>query len=129
DLHNVAHSFPDDALHHGRLISLLPAVMEGIVRSPDLYIAALGPEARKLAFLICNGLRKEGFLAETDYSNRSLKSQMKRSDKLGARYTLLLGENEIRDGKAFLRNMKGGSQNPVSLDDMERQLVSLLKER
>ncbi|HPI55829.1 MAG TPA: histidine--tRNA ligase [Syntrophales bacterium] len=112
-----------------RLISLLPAVMEGIVRSPDLYIAALGPEARKLAFLICNGLRKEGFLAETDYSNRSLKSQMKRSDKLGARYTLLLGENEIRDGKAFLRNMKGGSQNPVSLDDMERQLVSLLKER
>jgi len=47
---------------------------------------------------------------------------MKRSDKLGARYTLLLGENEIRERKAFLRNMKGGSQDPVGLDDMEKQL-------
>ena len=112
-----------------RLISLLPAVMEDIVRSPDLYIAALGPEARKLAFMLCNGLRTLGILAETDYSNRSLKSQMKRSDKLGARYTLLLGENEIRERKAYLRNMKGGTQDPVGLDDMEKQLVSLLKAR
>ncbi len=112
-----------------RLVSLLPAVMEDIVRPPDLYIAALGPEARKMAFMLCNGLRKQGFLAETDYSNRSLKSQMKRSDKLGARYTLLLGENEIRERKAFLRNMKGGTQDPIGLDDMERQLVPFLKER
>ena len=112
-----------------RLISLLPAVMKDVVRSPDLYVAALGPEARKMAFTICNGLRRQGFLTETDYSNRSLKSQMKRSDKLGARYTLLLGENEIRERKAFLRNMKGGSQDPVGLDDMEKQLVSLLKAR
>lgn len=112
-----------------RLISLLPELMEDIVRSPDLYIASLGQEARKLAFILCNRLRHLGILAETDYSNRSLKSQMKRSDKLGARYTLLLGENELKERKAFLRNMKGGSQEPVGLDDMENQLVSLLKAR
>ena len=112
-----------------RLISLLPELMEDIVRSPDLYIAALGQEAKKLAFLLCNRLRSLGILAETDYSNRSLKSQMKRSDKLGARYTLLLGENEIKERKALLRNMKGGSQDSIGLEDMEKQLVSLLKSR
>jgi histidyl-tRNA synthetase len=112
-----------------RLISLLPEVMEGVFRSPDLYIAALGPEARKIAFKLCNGIRRQGFLAETDYSDRSLKSQMKRSDRLGARYTLLIGENEIREGKALLRNMKDGSQGSIGLKDAEAQLLSLLKAR
>jgi histidyl-tRNA synthetase len=112
-----------------RLLSLLPEVMEGVVRVPDLYIAALGPEARKISFKLCNGLRRQGFLAETDYSGRSLKSQMKRSDRLGARYTLLIGENEIREGKALLRNMKDGSQGAIGLEDVEGHLGLLLKAR
>ena len=112
-----------------RLISLLPEGMEGVSRSPDLYVAALGPEAKKIAFRLCNGIRRQGFLAETDYSGRSLKSQMKRSDRLGAGYTLLIGENEIREGKALLRNMKDGSQGSIGLEGAEAQLLSLLKAR
>jgi histidyl-tRNA synthetase len=63
---------------------------------------------------------------ETDYGARSLKSQMKRSDKLGCRYTLILGERELQEKQALLRDMKGSAQQTIGLDNAERTLLNLL---
>lgn len=100
-----------------RLISLMPAKKEDFNTSPLLYIAALGPHARERAFLLANVLRKKGIVVEMDYSDRGLKGQMKRSDKLGCRFTLIIGDDELVRDEAPLRDMKAGGQRTVSLKD------------
>jgi len=70
-----------------------------------------------------------GARIETDYAARSLKSQMKRSDKLGCRFTLILGERELQEKKALLRDMKGSAQQPIGLDDAENTLLSILSKK
>jgi histidyl-tRNA synthetase len=109
-----------------RLIAMAPIPDEDVIRKPDLFIAALGKEAQDFAFVLCNRLRMAGALVETDYGARSLKSQMKRSDKLGCRYTLILGERELQEKKALLRDMKGSDQQPVGLDDAVSTILSIL---
>jgi histidyl-tRNA synthetase len=109
-----------------RLIAMAPIPDEDVIRKPDLFIAALGKEAQDFAFVLCNRLRMSGALVETDYGARSLKSQMKRSDKLGCRYTLILGERELKEKQALLRDMKGSDQQPVGLDDAVSTILSIL---
>ncbi len=86
-------------------------------RSPSLYIAALGEAAQIKGLAIVERLRKAGRYAECDIVGRSLKSQMKYANKIGAEYTLIIGDSEIEAGKAQLRNMSDGSQNEVELDN------------
>ena len=86
---------------------------------PLLYIAALGDKAARRALGITERLRREGKYVECDVVGRSLKAQMKYSSKLGAKYTLILGESELETGKAQLRNMDDGSQLEVDIDNFE----------
>jgi histidyl-tRNA synthetase len=65
-----------------------------------------------------NQLHLEGIRAELDYEGKSLKSQMRRADKLKARYTLILGEEELKRGKAVLRNMTDKSQEEIPLSNL-----------
>ena len=83
---------------------------------PDLYIAPLGEEAASYAQTIAFNLRKVGIKAETDLMGRGLKPQMKYSDKIGARYTLVLGDSEIETGNIRIKNMKTGEQSEWTLD-------------
>ncbi len=85
------------------------------VRVPELYIAALGERATVGALAIAERLRKEGHFVECDVVGRSLKAQMKYANKLGAEYTLIIGESELDSGRAQLRNMKDGTQSEVEL--------------
>jgi histidyl-tRNA synthetase len=109
-----------------RLVAVAPISDESVIRRPDLFIAALGKEAQDCAFFLCNRLRMAGAHIETDYGARSLKSQMKRSDKLGCRYTLILGERELQEKQALLRDMKGSAQQTIGLDNAESTLLNLL---
>jgi len=84
---------------------------------PELYVAALGERAQVAALGIVERLRREGHKCECDIVGRSLKAQMKYANKIGARYTLIVGDSEIDSGKAQLRNMDDGSQTEVSLDN------------
>ena len=68
------------------------------------------------ALEITERLRNEGFYAECDIVGRSLKSQMKYANKIGAAYTLIIGDSEIDAGKAQIRNMSNGEQREVELD-------------
>ena len=83
---------------------------------PKLYIAALGERAQIKALEITERLRREGKYAECDIVGRSLKAQMKYANKIGAEYTLIIGDSEIDAGLAQLKNMADGTQTEVSLD-------------
>jgi histidyl-tRNA synthetase len=82
----------------------------------DLFVANIGDAAGKKAFELVYKLRQAGISAECDHMNRSLRAQMKYSDKLGARYSLVLGDDEIKSGTANLKDMESGEEIPVKLD-------------
>ena len=84
--------------------------------SPSLYVAALGENAQVKALAICERLRREGKICECDTVGRSLKAQMKYANKIGAKYTLIIGDSEIEAGRAQLRNMENGEQTEIELD-------------
>ena len=107
-----------------RLVSLLPRDKE-FTSYPHLFIAALGQEPSKEAYRIINQLHLEGIRSELDYEGKSLKSQMRRADKLKARYVLILGEDELKRGKAALRNMETKSQEEISISN----LTTVIKEK
>ena len=86
------------------------------IQVPKLYIAALGERAQIKALEITERLRREGKYAECDIVGRSLKAQMKYANKIGAEYTLIIGDSEIDAGRAQLKNMADGSQCEVELD-------------
>jgi len=83
---------------------------------PDIFIVALGEDAQKKAFELLSRVQRLGLKAEIDYEGKSMKSQMRRADKLSCRYTLIIGESEIASGKAPLKEMATGIQTEVLLD-------------
>ena len=101
-----------------RLVLLLQQ-KEGlqIETMPDLFIAALGDKAFKTAFSMCHTLRSLGKTVLMDYAQRSLKSQMKQAGKNNCRFTLIVGEDELAQGKAVLRDMQTSSQEDIALSD------------
>ncbi len=72
---------------------------------PLLYIAPMGEKAKLYAVKTVTQLREKGIYAECDVVSRSLKAQMKYADKIGAKYVLVVGDNELDEGKATLKNM------------------------
>ncbi|MBN2078766.1 MAG: histidine--tRNA ligase [Spirochaetes bacterium] len=105
------------AIGFDRLISMLPDADDESAGRPHIFIAALGDEAQGRAFSLCNTLRRAGIRAEMDFAGRSLKSQMKRANKLVCSHTLIIGETEMEAGVAQLRNMKDGTQESVGIQD------------
>ena len=83
----------------------------------DLYIGSMGEEASVKALGLAASLREEGFSAECDIIGRSVKAQMKYADKIGARYSMILGDNELAENKAKIKNMATGETSEVALDD------------
>jgi len=83
----------------------------------DLYIVPMGEKALQKAVLLANALRNEGYTAEYDLMNRSLKAQMKYANKINAAYTMVIGDNEIESGKAKLKNMSTGEETEIAVDD------------
>ena len=69
----------------------------------------------------------EGVRAEMDYSDKSLKSQMKRADRLGAPYVLILGDNELKEGLAVLRNMATKEQFQLPLENIVKGIKKYLQ--
>lgn len=83
----------------------------------SLYIAPMDESAVPTAMKIAKEIRSGGFNVEFDTVGRGLKAQMKYSDKIGAAFTIVLGDNEISSGTAKLKNMKTGEQIDIKLDD------------
>ena len=87
-------------------------------RSADAYVVALGEAAQSEGFKLLNNLRKAGLSAAMDFAGRSMKAQMKQANKLGARYALILGDDEIAEGVVMLRSMSDSQQEKVALAEV-----------
>lgn len=88
-----------------------------------VYIAPLGDAAKLRATVLCANLRDCGISAQTDLTGRSVKAQMKYASKLGARFTLVIGDDELATGSALLRNMQTGETTPCALSDLPAALT------
>lgn len=119
------------ALGTGRLLMLLEA--QGIeLPAPsgcELYIAPMGEDASVKAMSIVADLRAGGISAQTDVVGRSLKAQMKYADKIGAKYTMVLGDDEIAKGEAVIKDMDSGETETLSLDGLEDSFMQLMLRR
>lgn len=83
----------------------------------ELYIASMGEAAQVKAFELVNALHRCGVAADCDLCARGLKAQMKYADKIRARYTVVLGDNELESSKAELKNMKTGEKKKLSIGE------------
>ncbi len=91
----------------------------------DVYLAGIGAAAERKAFCLAKALRDEGFIAESDVAGRSLKAQMKYADKIGARFSVVLGDAELESGEAKLKNMATGEQTAVRLDELVQRVYDI----
>ena len=92
---------------------------------PELYILSLGKKENKKALELAEGLRQKGIIVEKDIFERSFKSQMKYADKIKAKNLLVIGENELNESKAKIKNMQTGEEKEISLD--LESIVNLIK--
>ncbi|AGL02097.1 histidine--tRNA ligase [Desulfoscipio gibsoniae] len=97
----------------------LPDIQAG----PVVFLVAVGDRAVRESFSLLARLRAAGIAADMDYQGRSLKAQMKYAGKLGVRYTVIIGEDELQKGSVVLRDMTAGSQRDIPAD----QIISALK--
>ena len=106
------------AMGTGRLLMVMQAQGIEIPAPPtcDIYVAPMGENASFEAAAIVADLRASGVSAQTDVVGRSLKAQMKYADKIGAKYTMVLGDDELNSKKAKLKNMATGETTEAGLD-------------
>ncbi len=102
--------------------ALLAAEAEGIITGEnfvsDLYIIPLGELAKEKALLIASGLRNAGKVVELAFGDRALKGAMKSADKSGARYVVVLGDEELSSESVELKNMNTGVSASVRIDSL-----------
>jgi histidyl-tRNA synthetase len=110
-----------------RLMGLLADYAEDFEKRPHVFVAAIGEMAQDMAFEWVQGLRLQGIRTEMDFENRSLKSQMRRADKLCASYVVIVGDRELDDGVAIFRNMATKDQEKIVLQEVVRTAVERIR--
>lgn len=78
--------------------------------SLDVYMIAMGEEAKLKAVELTSSFRAKGISTEMDYLDRKMKAQMKSADRLGAKFTIVLGETELEEQVAAVKHMESGEQ-------------------
>ena len=91
----------------------------------DLYVGARGEEGKLASFKLANTLRTRGIKTEINHIGRSLKAEMKYANKIGAKFTVVLGDDELQTGNAKLKRMSDGEQFEVNLNNIE-EIVAIL---
>lgn len=89
-------------------------------RTCDIYFATMGDAALEKAMCVTHELREFGYRAEFDLIGRGIKAQMKYANKINAMFTVVIGDNELENGKVRIKDMETGSEVEVSLDSMFR---------
>ena len=87
----------------------------GTPQRPDIYIGHIGDDNSFFAQKLTMDLREKGISAERDHLSRSVKAQMKYANKLGAKYSIILGDDEISNKSANLKNMDEGTEEKTEL--------------
>lgn len=117
------------ALGLDRLIMLLPQTAHtAAAQKPDLFLAYLGEPAFGRALSIARSLRRQGLRCHVDFSNASLKSQLRLANKLSARHVLILGDSEIARDVYQIRRMEDSRQWDISPAELGSYLTSVQRE-
>jgi histidyl-tRNA synthetase len=111
------------ALGVERLVLLLRAQPARETAGLPLFVVWLGARGRDWAFPLAHRLRQKGVGVELEGEARSLKSQLRRADKLRSRAVLIVGDNELDKGKVILRDMASKHQEEISLANVETELL------
>ncbi len=114
------------AIGFDRLVEITDLKSSDFVQKPDIFLAAIGEKSLSIAFEWFCAFGVDGIKAELDLNGRSLKSQMKRADKLGAGYVLIVGEKELEEGSVILRNMNTKEQTAIPIDDIVERIKKMI---
>jgi len=111
-----------------RLIMILQDIRKEPLSWPcDLFIATLGDKARRYGITLASKIRKEGKVCEFSYEPKSLKALMKLANRLNARFTAIIGEDELQRKEIVLRNMATREQTTLPVDDtLTEKITGLL---
>jgi histidyl-tRNA synthetase len=102
-----------------RLIMALNQTMTLKPLGPDYYLAALAPETLGPAFRLAHQLRQRGLSVEADWESGSLKSRLKRADRLGAAKVIMLGPDELAKNQVTIRNLTTKEQTTLALTEID----------
>ncbi|MBO6304126.1 MAG: histidine--tRNA ligase [Selenomonadaceae bacterium] len=109
---------------------LLALESQKLLPKPDtkteVFVIALGDEAKLSAFKLLGDLRNAGIKANMDYAWRSMKAQLKQANKFSAPYVVIMGEDEVKNNIVQLKNMANSEQDSVSLDNIVERLKRVL---
>lgn len=83
----------------------------------DVYIASMSKDTQIKAMQLASALRHDGFHAQWNVMDRELRAQMKYADKIGATYSVVIGDSELESGRAVVKNMKTGEKNEISIGE------------
>ncbi|MBF0254117.1 MAG: histidine--tRNA ligase, partial [Candidatus Omnitrophica bacterium] len=115
------------ALGMERLVMAMKAAGDP-ASGPRIVVVALGESAQQPGYRLLSQIRAEGFDSDMDFENRSLKAQLRRAEKCGARWCLILGDNEIQKQTVIIKDMtEGGGQNEIPAGDVLGHLRKVLQ--
>ena len=115
------------AIGFDRLAEIVSLNRPDIEKKADIFIAALGEKAQEKAFEWSCAFGITGIQAETDMANGSLKSQMKKADRSGADYVLIIGDKELEQGAAVLRNMTTKEQTEILMENVLESVTATVR--
>ena len=117
------------AIGFDRLAEIVALNAPATIRPPDLYIAALGEPAKRLAFEWSAALGLKGIGATMEYGDKSLKAQMKQANRAGAGRVLIVGESELESGMVALRNMADKTQRDIPVGVIVDTLIETFSKK
>jgi histidyl-tRNA synthetase len=107
-----------------RVALLLPEQVSS-PQPPLFFVAGFGKKAKPIAFKLLHELREAGIRADTDYKSTNLKSLLRSADKLGASYSIILGDDEAHSQTVIIRNMTTKTQELMKLEEISQKIQSL----
>ncbi|WP_342543425.1 histidine--tRNA ligase [Paenisporosarcina sp. FSL H8-0542] len=110
-----------------RLLLALEAEGESYTNneSLDVYVVAMGEAAKDKAVSFVSQLRQNNISAEMDYLDRKVKAQMKSADRLNAKFSVVIGDNELATGKVSLKYLANGTQQELAFDEIVEQFEEI----
>jgi len=101
-----------------RVSELLSSSYKTEIPVPEVFIATVGLPAENESLVIASRLREKGIWVEIGYTGHSLRSQLRRADRLSARYVLIMGDDEIKSGKLKWKRLSDGSQGEIPITEV-----------
>lgn len=106
------------ALGMERIVSLLKDIWKEQNPTPKFFIATIGKDAEIEGFILAEKMRREGLWVEVNYGGASLKSQLRKADRIGSEFAIIIGEDELRSGRIQIKDLRHGTSREVEIREI-----------